>query len=513
MMLPKHLILFLLIFLIFFESGFCQKEYEDKDMTTLSPDPFIDKAFGSVIVPLDSSKTDSCLIVFSKYGFTRFPDCFRFTDSLYYPNIYGEEKKIIKETVTIKNPNGDTIKRVFVDITFINKVGWEHVQHKKLYRWLHLLITFSGAILLLVTAIHVKANFKGDNAIKDKGIEFMSGALFFWCVRDAIILLHLYEPHDEKLYLMIIKNILSIIHTALFALSMAYFTYVPKWLGFVKKKEYHLVFGIVFLIAFLILLPKENEWVINLPDTIYGIIVMIMLGYLIGYNFHIRRFYGAMVATIVIVATIILSVVALTIEKPDWFAKDLVAVEVLTMASHTGFFMLLFTLVASWVVLLSRKENKDSAIENEFESSEQTDSSTTELPNNLHVSFYKRDNNYCVKYKGKECIMGSAPFENLLFIAAMKYYKNESASTVKSHYERNSYDFNGVPPESVSPSKKIMKIVPKEYFIREHGKRQIKLKIDNIEIAEELEKDFKWLLKLQGKPNPDDASSTDSSSE
>jgi hypothetical protein len=227
----------------------------------------------------------------------------------------------------------------------------------------HIFISFTGALLLLAIWYNISTRFKQtlqeDDSPKraDKGLLYLSLAIFVWVVAGCWAYLGNEFHFSETLYYRIGNNLFSIANDLFLFLAVSYSDYAPKFI-YKNKKNITRIILLVFILALITwLIPgflgEHNEQyglrISALPD----LLLSGFLTFLLIVSFY-RTFANRglkIVALISVIAIVFIFVSILPDVFPDLyddFTKYLIKI-----TAKTSFIAITLVLATSWVIQLA----------------------------------------------------------------------------------------------------------------------------------------------------------------
>jgi hypothetical protein len=227
----------------------------------------------------------------------------------------------------------------------------------------HIIISFTGALLLLAIWYNISDRFKQilqeDNSPKrvDKGLLYLSLAIFVWVVAGCWAYLGNESHFSQTLYFKTGNNLFSIANDLFLFMALCYADHAPQFIHKHKRNSNRII-ALIFIIALLTcLIPflsnKSNGVdafrIIALPD----LILSGFLTFLLIVTFY-RTFANRglkIVAVISVIAIVFIFVSILPDAFPnlyDDFTKDLIKI-----TAKTSFIAITLVLATSWVIQLA----------------------------------------------------------------------------------------------------------------------------------------------------------------
>jgi hypothetical protein len=233
----------------------------------------------------------------------------------------------------------------------------------------HILISFTGALLLLAIWYNISDRFKHilqeDNSPKrvDKGLLYLSLAIFVWVGAGCWAYLGNESRFHQTLYYRTGNSLFSITNDLFLFLALCYADHAPQFIHKHKRNSKRIVV-LIFIMALLTclipaLLGEYNEMyglrISALPD----LILSGFLTFLLIVTFY-RTFANRglkIVAVISVIAIVFIFVSILPDAFPDLyddFTKDLIKI-----SAKTSFIAITLVLATSWVIQLANTPKPD----------------------------------------------------------------------------------------------------------------------------------------------------------
>jgi hypothetical protein len=227
----------------------------------------------------------------------------------------------------------------------------------------HILISFTGALLLLAIWYNISDRFKQilqeDNSPKrvDKGLLYLSLAIFVWVVAGCWAYLGNEFNFSQTLYFKTGNNLFSIVNDLFLFLALCYADHAPQFIHKHKSNSNR----IVVLILIMALLTCIIPLLLGEYNDIYGVRISALpdlilsgfLTFLLIVTFY-RTFANRglqIVAVISVIAIVLIFVSILPDVFPDLyddFTKDLIKI-----TAKTSFIAITLVLTTSWVIQLA----------------------------------------------------------------------------------------------------------------------------------------------------------------
>lgn len=233
----------------------------------------------------------------------------------------------------------------------------------RFYLLAHLLISFTGALLLLAIWYNISDRFKQilqeDNGPKrvDKGLLYLSLAIFVWVGAGGWAYMGNVFQFSQRPFFKTGNSLFSIVNDLFLFLAMCYADHAPLFIQKHKRNRNRIIILIIFMALLTCLIPSTlGEY-----DEIYGFRIsafpdLILSGLLIF--LLIATFYKTfasrglkIVAVISVIAMIFIYVSILPDAFPGLyndFTKDLIKI-----TARTSFIVVTLVLATSWVIELA----------------------------------------------------------------------------------------------------------------------------------------------------------------
>lgn len=227
----------------------------------------------------------------------------------------------------------------------------------------HILISFTGALLLLAIWYNISDRFKQilqeDNSPKrvDKGLLYLSLAIFVWVAAGCWAYIGNTSHFSQTLYFKTGNNLFSIINDLFLFLALRYADHAPQFIHKHKKNSVRIIV-LIFILALLTcaipLLSGEHNEVYGvrisaLPDLVLSGFLTFLLIVTFYRTFANRGLQ--IVAVISVIAIVFIFVSILPDAFPDLyddFTKDLIKI-----TAKTSFIAITLVLATSWVIQLA----------------------------------------------------------------------------------------------------------------------------------------------------------------
>jgi hypothetical protein len=227
----------------------------------------------------------------------------------------------------------------------------------------HILISFTGALLLLAIWYNISDRFKQilqeDNSPKrvDRGLLYLSLAIFVWVAAGCWAYIGNTSDFSQTLYFKTGNNLFSVVNDLFLFLALRYADHAPQFIHKHRKNSVRIII-LIFILALItcmmpLLLEEHNEVygvrISALPD----LILSGFLTFLLIVTFY-RTFANRglrIVAVISVIAIVFIFVSILPDAFPDLysdFTKDLIKI-----TAKTSFIAITLVLATSWVIQLA----------------------------------------------------------------------------------------------------------------------------------------------------------------
>jgi hypothetical protein len=233
----------------------------------------------------------------------------------------------------------------------------------------HILISFTGALLLMAIWYNISDRFKQilqeDNSPKrvDKGLLYLSLAIFVWVVAGGWAYLGNESHFSQTLLFKTGTNLFSIINDLFLFLALCYADHAPRLIHKHKKNSTRIVVLILMMGVITCLIPAflgENNEVNGLRiSALPDLILSGFLTFLLIVTFY-RTFANRglkIVAVISVIAIVFIFVSILPDVFPDLyddFTKDLIKI-----TAKTSFIAITLVMATSWVIQLANTPKPD----------------------------------------------------------------------------------------------------------------------------------------------------------
>lgn len=288
----------------------------------------------------------------------------------------------------------------------------------------HILISFTGALLLLAIWYNISDRFKQilqeDNSPKrvDKGLLYLSLAIFVWVVAGCWAYLGNDSHFSQTLYFKAGNNLFSITNDLFLFLALCYADHAPQFIHKHKRNSNRIV-AVIFIIALLtgilpLLLGEYNQMhgvsISALPDLALSGFLTFLLIVTFYRTFANRGLQVVAVISVIVIVFIFISILPDAFpDLYDDFTKDLIKI-----TAKTSFIIITLVLATSWVIQLAN----------------------TPKPNEMMISFMDwsliKITIPSKKVFGATIEFGSktTQYINLLKFAIRRKYGNEAAQSI-----------------------------------------------------------------------------------
>jgi hypothetical protein len=298
------------------------------------------------------------------------------------------------------------------------------VDVNRFYILAHIVISFTGALLLLAIWYNINDRFKRilqeENGPKrvDKGLLHLSIAIFVWVIAGCWAYVGNQFSFSHTSFFSTVNNLFSIINDLFLFLALCYADHAPQFIHKHKRNRNRIIwlFLIMALLTCLIPVQLEGHETINgikitaLPDLVLSGLLTFLLIVTFYRTFANREL--KIVAIISALAIVFIFVSVLPDVFPDLyddFTKDLIKI-----TSKTSFIAITLVLATSWVIQLAH----------------------TPKPNEMMISFMDWSLiKITIPSKGIfeatiEFGSKTTQYINLLKFAVRRKYGNESAQSI-----------------------------------------------------------------------------------
>ena len=228
----------------------------------------------------------------------------------------------------------------------------------------HLFISFIGAALLLAIWYNINKKFKRlleeeeSHKRVDKGLVYLSMAIFVWVISGIWVLLGHYLEFSEQIVSIGI-NLLSTLNNLFFLLALFYFPQAPSFI-YKNPKNVNKIIGAILLLAivsvsFALLAKGQAAWgmrVGNLPD----LILSGFLSYLLWLSLY-RTFIARELKVVAIIASLAILLMFIS-QLPEVFINlghlnDNFYDNLIKIIAKTSLISVFLVLATSWVIQLA----------------------------------------------------------------------------------------------------------------------------------------------------------------
>jgi hypothetical protein len=227
----------------------------------------------------------------------------------------------------------------------------------------HILISFTGALLLLAIWYNISDRFKHilqeDNSPRrvDKGLLYLSLAIFVWVVAGIWAYIGNEFHFNHTLYYRTANHLFSIANDLFLFLALCYADHAPQFIHKHKRNISRIVALIFLMAAITVIIPlvsgENNEMsgvrLTGLPDLILSGFLTILLIITFYRTFANRGL--KVVGVISVIAIVLIFVSILPDVFPDLyddFTRDLIKI-----TAKTSFIAITLVLATSWVIQLA----------------------------------------------------------------------------------------------------------------------------------------------------------------
>lgn len=233
----------------------------------------------------------------------------------------------------------------------------------------HILISFTGALLLLAIWYNISDRFRHileeDNSPKrlDKGLLYLSLAIFVWVAAGGWSYLGYAFHFAGTMYFQTGNNLFSITNDLFLFLALCYADHAPQFIHKNKKNSSRIVV-VIFIMAVLtcILPPLLGEY-----DDVYGVTISAVpdlllsgfLTFLLIVTFY-RTFANRGLKVVAVISVIAIVFIFVSVlpdsfhDLYDNFTKDLIKI-----TAKTSFIAITLVLATSWVIQLANTPKPD----------------------------------------------------------------------------------------------------------------------------------------------------------
>jgi hypothetical protein len=236
----------------------------------------------------------------------------------------------------------------------------------RFYILAHILISFTGALLLLAIWYNINDRFKKvlqeDNSPKrvDKGLLYLSLAIFVWVFAGGWAYLGTELNFSQASYFQTVNRLFSITNDLFLFLALCFADHAPQFIHKHKRNRNRII-TIIFLLAILTcLLPAlDNDMTGVRLSALPDLILSGFLTFLLTITFY--KTFASRGLTIVAVISVISIVFIFISVLPDAFpnlyhdfTKDLIKI-----TAKTSFIAITLVLATSWVIQLANTPKPD----------------------------------------------------------------------------------------------------------------------------------------------------------
>jgi hypothetical protein len=240
-----------------------------------------------------------------------------------------------------------------------------NTQHE-FYLLSEIFISLIGGLLLLANWSTVQKEFKNqlthEASIKrvDKGLMYLSLALFVWCFSGLITYFNL-STTENGWILLISQNIFSILNSLFLIIALFYFDHAPSYLYNNRKNTIRIIIPLIALsllsfILALIFNDTLSTYGIRysvIPDLILSAILSWFLAITLFKTFTYRKMTMVAILSPAIILLLFISQIPQTfhIDFLDFYS------DLIKIISKTGLISIFLVLGTSWVIELSQTPN------------------------------------------------------------------------------------------------------------------------------------------------------------
>ena len=234
----------------------------------------------------------------------------------------------------------------------------------KFYILAHIIISFTGALLLLAIWYNISERFQQtlqeDNlpGRPDKGLLYLSLSIFVWVLAGAWDYIGYHSGFYRNIYFHAGNNVISLTNDLFLFLALRYADHAPSF--FYKNKNNSRRIVVVIVIGMLLTVAlawlSENNssnalMIIALPDLLLSAFLAVMLIITFYQTFSARGLKIAAVISVLSIVFIFLSVLpGVFPDLYDDFTKDLIKI-----TAKTSFIAVTLVMATSWVIELASK--------------------------------------------------------------------------------------------------------------------------------------------------------------
>jgi hypothetical protein len=227
----------------------------------------------------------------------------------------------------------------------------------------HILISFTGALLLLAIWYNISDRFKQvlqeDNSPKrvDKGLLHLSLAIFVWVIAGCWAYLGNTSHFSHSQYFKTVNSLFSITNDLFLFLALCYADHAPPFIHKHKKNRNRIIILIIITAVLTILIPPllgdNNERygfrISALPDLVLSGMLTFLLIATFYRTFSTRGLQ--IVAVISVIAIVFIFVSILPDAFPDLY--DDFTKELIKISAKTSFIAITLVMATSWVIQLA----------------------------------------------------------------------------------------------------------------------------------------------------------------
>jgi hypothetical protein len=233
----------------------------------------------------------------------------------------------------------------------------------KFYILAHIIISFTGALLLLAIWYNISDRFKQtlqeDNSPNrlDKGLLYLSVSIFVWVIAGCWNYAGNLFGFYQNIYFHVGNNLFSITNDLFLFLALSYADHAPPFIN-KNKKNSRLIIALILLSSLLtIILPafldRYNQFdamiVVAVPDVLLSGFLTFLLIVTFYNTFSNRGLKIAAIISVVAILFIFLSILPGVFQNLyDDFTRDLIKI-----TAKTSFIAVTLVMATSWVIELA----------------------------------------------------------------------------------------------------------------------------------------------------------------
>lgn len=239
----------------------------------------------------------------------------------------------------------------------------------KFYALGHIIISFTGALLLLAIWYNISLRFRQvlqeDNSPKrvDKGLLYLSVAIFVWVAAGCWAFIMHRSSNSNSAYFRTADNLFSIVNDLFLFLALCYADHAPQFIHKNKRNSNRIV-AIIFVMGILTVLlgitfgeydPSSNVQFAALPDLLLSGFLTFLLIVTFYKTFSNRGLRIVAVISVVVILFIFISILPDAFPNLyDDFTKNLIKI-----TAKTSFIAVTLVLATSWVIELANTPKPD----------------------------------------------------------------------------------------------------------------------------------------------------------